>query len=51
MITLDGKRLADPDLRIAAIALANGLTLITGNLTHFARVPGLRAEDWIHPAR
>ncbi len=43
-----GQRLADPDLRIAAIALAQGATLVTGNLTHFGRVPALNAEDWIH---
>ena len=43
-----GVRLADPDLRIAAIAVASDGLLVTGNLRHFARVPGLRAEDWIH---
>lgn len=42
-----GTRLADPDLRIAAIIVARGLTLITGNLKHFSRVPGMLAEDWI----
>jgi tRNA(fMet)-specific endonuclease VapC len=34
------------DLRIAAIVLANNATLITRNLRHFAKVPGLKAEDW-----
>ncbi len=43
-----GVRLADPDLRIAAIAVASDGLLVTGNLRHFARVPGLRAEDWVH---
>ncbi|MGH9128911.1 MAG: PIN domain-containing protein [Acidimicrobiales bacterium] len=43
-----GTRLADPDLRIAATVLAHGGVLITGNLAHFGRVPGLLAEDWIH---
>jgi tRNA(fMet)-specific endonuclease VapC len=42
-----GKRLAEPDLRIASIALARDLTLVTGNTRHFARVPGLRVEDWL----
>jgi len=42
-----GVGLADPDLRIAAIAAASERLLITGNLEHFGRVPGLRAEDWI----
>lgn len=43
----DGKRLAEADLRIAAIALAQDLTLVTGNVRHFARVPELRVEDWL----
>lgn len=42
-----GKRLAEPDLRIASIALARDLTLVTGNVHHFARVPGLRVENWL----
>ena len=43
----DGKRLAEPDLRIASIALARDLTLVTGNVRHFARVRDLRIEDWL----
>ena len=34
------------DLRIAAIALANDLTLVTANTSDFALVPGLRLENW-----
>jgi tRNA(fMet)-specific endonuclease VapC len=34
------------DLRIAAIALANNLTLITHNTREFERVDGLQIEDW-----
>jgi len=34
------------DLQIAAIALANGLTLVTNNTHEFERVPGLVIEDW-----
>jgi tRNA(fMet)-specific endonuclease VapC len=37
----------DMDLAIAATALAHGLTLVTHNTRHFARVPGLVLEDWI----
>lgn len=37
------------DLRIAAVALTNDATLITGNLSDFRRVPGLRVEDWTAP--
>jgi tRNA(fMet)-specific endonuclease VapC len=42
-----GMSLAEPDLWIAAIALTRDLTVVTGNTRHFARVPGLRVEDWI----
>jgi predicted nucleic acid-binding protein len=40
-----GRRLADADLQIAATAIHHHLELVTGNVRHFARVPGLR----IHP--
>ncbi|MEX0272125.1 type II toxin-antitoxin system VapC family toxin [Leptolyngbyaceae cyanobacterium UHCC 1019] len=34
------------DLLIAAIALANNLTLVTHNTREFERVEGLQVEDW-----
>lgn len=34
------------DLRIAAIALSQNLTLLTRNSRHFAKVPDLKFEDW-----
>ncbi|MEA2230716.1 MAG: tRNA(fMet)-specific endonuclease VapC [Solirubrobacteraceae bacterium] len=43
----DGRRLAEPDLRIAAIALSRDATLVTANVRHFARVPGLCVENWL----
>lgn len=43
----EGRRLEEPDLRIASIALARDLTLVTGNVKHFARVPELRVENWL----
>lgn len=42
-----GKRLPDPDLRIAATTLVHRATLVTGNVRHFARVPGLSYENWL----
>lgn len=39
-------RIGTMDLRIAAIALANGYTLLTRNHVDFARVPNLTVEDW-----
>jgi tRNA(fMet)-specific endonuclease VapC len=44
-----GRRLSEPDLRIASIALARGFTLVTGNVRHFSRVPGLAIENWLDP--
>ena len=44
-----GRRLDGPDLRIASIALSRDLTLVTGNVSHFERVPGLRIENWLEP--
>jgi tRNA(fMet)-specific endonuclease VapC len=43
----EGRRLDEPDLRIAAIALSRELTVITGNVRHFARVPALNVENWL----
>lgn len=43
----NGERLDEPDLRIASIVLAHDLTLISGNVRHFGRVPGLRLENWL----
>jgi predicted nucleic acid-binding protein len=41
-----GRTVADADLQIAATALHHGLEVVTGNLRHFERIPGIR----LHPA-
>jgi len=43
----EGRRLDEPDLRIAAIARSRELTLVTGNVRHFERVPELVVENWL----
>src|SRR6266542_3303605 len=44
-----GTPLAEPDLRIAAIARTFNLVLVTGNERHFRRVPNLVVENWLEP--
>ena len=42
-----GTPLGDADLRIGAIALARDLTVVTGNVRHFRRIPELLVENWL----
>ena len=42
----EGRPIGPNDMLIAAIALANGLTVVTHNTAKFGRVPGLFLEDW-----
>ena len=46
-----GELLADADLQIAATAVRHGLRLVTGNLKHFARIPGLEISPVFSDAR
>ena len=39
-------RIGTMDLKIASIAIANDATLLTRNAKDFAKVPGLKFEDW-----
>ena len=41
-----GKAIGSLNTLIAAHALALGATLVTNDATDFARVPGLKCEDW-----
>ncbi len=41
-----GNLIEDFDLLLAATALVSGLTLITNNISHFGRVPGLTLDNW-----
>lgn len=40
------QRIGDHDLIIASVAIAHGLTLVSGNVREFSRVPGLTLENW-----
>ena len=41
-----GQVIGPNDLKIAAISLAQGLTMVSNNASEFSRVSGLKAEDW-----
>jgi tRNA(fMet)-specific endonuclease VapC len=42
-----GTPIGGADTRIASIALARGLTVVTRNVRHFQMVPGLAVENWL----
>lgn len=46
-----GDILPDADLQIAATALYHDLELVTGNLRHFERIPGLRLNRILADSR
>jgi tRNA(fMet)-specific endonuclease VapC len=46
MARQSGRPHGDADVLIAATALEHTLVLATGNITHFAWVPGLTVVDW-----
>lgn len=45
-LRMAGRMIGPNDLWIAASALAHGLTIATGNVREFDRVPGLVVETW-----
>ena len=44
-----GSLIEDLDLLIAATARTHGLILVTNNVDHYSRIPGLLLENWINP--
>lgn len=40
-------RVGTMDLKIAAITISHGATLLSRNLVDFTKVPGLRVENWL----
>lgn len=42
-----GQRPDDADLLIGAIAISQGAAVVTGNLRHYERIPGIDVENWI----
>lgn len=41
-----GKLIDEFDMLIAGHALTEGLTVVTDNIKHFERIPGLKIENW-----
>ncbi len=42
-----GELISDADILIGATALVNGICIVTNNLQHFQRIPGLTVENWL----
>jgi predicted nucleic acid-binding protein len=47
LLSKKGTIIADMDLMIASIAIANDEVLISNNLKHFTKIEGLRVESWV----
>jgi len=42
----EGKLIEDFDIAIASISLAENLTLVSGNISHFSRIRDLKLQNW-----
>ena len=42
-----GTPIGETDMMVGAVALANHMTVVTGNAEHFSRIPGLEVENWL----
>ena len=49
-LTRQGTPIGPNDLLIAAHAMALDLTVVTGNIREFLRVPGLKVDNWLEGA-
>ena len=47
MLEKAGTPIGDMDMFIAATALEEDLIVVTGNVDHFNRIPGLKVENWM----
>ena len=47
LLRYQGMMIEDFDLLIGATAHTHSLTLVTNNVEHFRRIPGLRLENWL----
>ena len=46
MLYQQGQLISDADILIAATALQHNLVMVTENVNHFRRIPGLAIESW-----
>ena len=47
LLSKNGTTVADMDLMIASIAIANDEVLVSNNLKHFVKIEALRVESWV----
>jgi len=47
MLHTHGQPIGLEDVLIAAVAMSNGLIVVTANTKHFYRIPDLRVENWL----
>ncbi len=45
-LVASGRSIGVEDVLIGATALVRGLTVVTRNMAHLSRIPGLRVESW-----
>jgi tRNA(fMet)-specific endonuclease VapC len=44
---VSGQRIGTEDVMIGAVAMSNGLIVVSRNIKHFSRISGLRVENWL----